>query len=119
MASGYLGSQPVLSFEELLLTSHSVHTVIDNTDTGLPTQLVDGHIYGQMPIDWTIFSIGFYISHMDTHTALAVAHRKHMVKLIGLTWQPPQWCQSNPSLKPWWHHHTRKSLWEPRPHVYG
>ena len=29
-----------------------------------------------------------------------------MVKLIGLTWQRSQWCQSNPSLKPWWHHHT-------------
>ncbi len=57
--------------------------------------------------------------HTWTHTDRAVVHHKHTVKLIGLTWQQSQWCQSNPSLKPWWHHHTGESVWELRPHAYG
>lgn len=45
-----------------------------------------------------------HITHKPT--ALAQVHLKHMVKLRGLTWQRSQWCQSNPPLKPWWHHCT-------------
>lgn len=66
-------------------------------------QLFDGHFNGEMNEEmitgdsWaaTVYAIGSCISHMDTHThthtlVLAVVHRKHMVKLIGLTWQRPQ-----------------------------
>lgn len=83
-------------FEGLLFTSHSM-------------------ISDMRLVDWTVSSTDSCKSHMDIHTF--EKHRKHMVKLIGLTWQQPQWCQSNPPLKPWWHHHAGESVWESWGHM--
>lgn len=91
-----------------LLTSYVVNSkplsrdsAMDITDTVLAGKLrqvfFEGHINGKMnrwrimqiPMSCTACSISSYISHTHTQrvTTPALAHLKHMVRLIGLTWQ--------------------------------
>lgn len=91
-------------------TSHIMHSVTDIRDSDCLLRYTHQwrnewvHDNSIQTLVETLFSIGSWISHMDTHThthaALAVVHCKHMVKLIGLTWQQSQWCQRKSSLNP-------------------